>query len=291
MSGRKLDRQRPPGSLTRRNLQVVIAVGIVLSLFAAWTLLASSGALDSIFRQKGKRGRTVSTASFNSNSPSKEYIYAGGRLVATEEPASSGCGSPPPSPGNTLVATAQTANSVLLNWAVSSGADHYEVQRRQNITSAWAPLIPNPTTNSLTDNGVVAGTTYLYQVRAVDAAGACPSAYSNVDLATTVVFTDDPLVAQVTPIRAVHVTQLRTAVNAVRTTANLQPASWTDDPLQSGMTVVKATHIEQLRTKLDEALFVLGFTTGGYTDSPLATGASGTNVKKVHIDQLRQRVK
>lgn len=209
--------------------------------------------------------------------------------MATEEPASSGCASPP-SPGNTLIATAQSTTSVVLNWA-PTGADHYEVQRKQNISSAWVTLGPNPGSNTFTDFGAVANTAYLYQVRSVDATSACPSAYSNVDLATTVLFTDDPLVAQVTQIKAVHVTQLRIAVNAVRATANLAAAIWTDDPLQSQITVVKAAHIEQLRTKLDEAGPILGFTTGGYTDSQLATGASGPNVKKVHIDELRQRVK
>jgi hypothetical protein len=146
----------------RPRRQFVISVGVVLSLFAGWTLLAYSGALDPIFKQKRKPSGAVSIQSFNSNSPSKEYIYAGGRLVATEEPASSGCGTPPPTPGN-LVATAQSTTSVLLNWAFSPGA-HYEVQRRQSIAPGtdWATLSPNPGSNTFTDNGVVANTAYLY---------------------------------------------------------------------------------------------------------------------------------
>jgi hypothetical protein len=42
----------------------------------------------------------------------------------------------------------QTANSVVLNWAPSAGADHYEVQRKQNINSGWVTLSPNPSINS-----------------------------------------------------------------------------------------------------------------------------------------------
>jgi hypothetical protein len=293
MPGKKTrQREQKTAGIKLRRARIVVAVAVLLSLLAAWTILAAySGTLDSALSRKGRTTQTVSIESMNATSPSKEYIYAGGRLVATEEPVPSGCASPP-SPGNTLVATAQTENSVVLNWAPSAGADHYEVQRKQNINSAWVTLSPNPSINSFTDFvGVVANTAYLYQVRAVDALGACPSAYGNVDLATTVLFTDDPLVAQLTQIKAVHVTELRTAVNAVRATANFPAVSWTDDPLQSQITVVKAAHVEQLRTKLDEARLGLGFTTGGYTDSPLATGAAGTNVKKVHIDELRQRVK
>src|SRR5215510_4674589 len=92
-----------------RSLRKRAVAGVAVGLVAGWTMLAYSGALDSVFRQKGKKGGTVSTASFNANSPSKEYIYAGGRLVATEEPTTSGGCTAPPSPGNSLVATAQTS--------------------------------------------------------------------------------------------------------------------------------------------------------------------------------------
>ncbi|MEK6289427.1 MAG: hypothetical protein AABO57_27250, partial [Acidobacteriota bacterium] len=79
MSGKKTSQKKRSGLLTRRRPQVVIAVGFVLSLIAALTMLANSGAFDSSLRQKGKQRQTVSLASLNSNSPSKEYIYAGGR--------------------------------------------------------------------------------------------------------------------------------------------------------------------------------------------------------------------
>ena len=52
-------------------------------------MLAYSGALDSDPNQRVSTKQTVSIDSLSSNSPSKEYIYAGGRLVATEEPAQS----------------------------------------------------------------------------------------------------------------------------------------------------------------------------------------------------------
>ena len=50
------------------------------------------------------------------------------------------------------------------------------------------------------------------------------------DLATTVIFTDGPLLAEGTRIKAVHLTQLRTAINAVRGPLGGSPrsmaASW-----------------------------------------------------------------
>ncbi|MEK6410855.1 MAG: hypothetical protein AABN34_28355, partial [Acidobacteriota bacterium] len=84
MSGKKTSQQKRSGLLTRVRPQVIIPVAFVLSLIAAWTMLANSGAFDSALRQKGKQRQTVSLASLNSNSPSKEYVYAGGRLIATE---------------------------------------------------------------------------------------------------------------------------------------------------------------------------------------------------------------
>src|SRR5580765_5480518 len=86
MMSRRTSRQSHRGSTTRRKAQITIVVVVVVSLFAAWTILASSGELDSVFRQNGDK-KAVSIANLNSNSPSKEYIYAGGRLLATEEPS------------------------------------------------------------------------------------------------------------------------------------------------------------------------------------------------------------
>jgi hypothetical protein len=46
-------------------------------------------------------------------------------------------------------------------------------------------------------------------------------------------------------------------------------------------------HIQELRTNLDLALSTLGYTPAPYTDSSLA----GIPIKKIHVDELRQRVK
>ena len=91
MSTRKIGRRArtKPGKVRRS--QIVIAITAGLSLFAAWTILARSGAIDSAFgrNEPGRESKThqeVSIESLNANSPSKEYVYAGSRLVATEEP-------------------------------------------------------------------------------------------------------------------------------------------------------------------------------------------------------------
>jgi hypothetical protein len=117
------------------------------------------------------------------------------------------------------------------------------------------------------------------------------SASSNVDLATTVIFTDDPLVARVTTVKAAHLTELRIAVGAVRTLAALAPSTFTDPVLGSSMTI-KAVHVRELRTALDDARSALMLLPAlSYTDSTLATGAGATLVKAAHIQELRNGVK
>jgi hypothetical protein len=273
---------KQPGIQQRR--RSVFATALLILALSTTGIIAWHGSRASRLAPAAVQGLPPPT------SPSKEYIYAGGRLIATEEPpggGGGGCGSPPGTPSG-LEAMAQSESSVLLNWGASSGADHYEVERRPNITAGWTPLNPNPSSPTFTDFGAVANTTYLYRVRAVDATG-CPSAYSSIDIATTVIFTDNPVLSQTTAIKAIHVTQLRTAVNAVRAAAGLGAASWVDNPLQQFITTVKAQHITQLRNAHDPARAAIGLGVISYQDPTLTPGV--TVVKAPHVQQLRDGVK
>jgi uncharacterized repeat protein (TIGR01451 family) len=192
-------------------------------------------------------------------------------------------GSPPPVPTG-LVATATSATQVGITWSASAGATSYQVERSSG--GSGYVLVGSPTGTSFTDP-VSSGTTYLYQVRAVGPGGT--SAPSNKDLATTILFADDPLTVGVTLIKAQHLTQLRQAVNAVRAAAALAASSWTDPTLTVGVTSVKKVHIDELRSSLSAARTTLGFSDPGFTDPVLTAGV--TVVKKIHTDELRQRVK
>jgi chitodextrinase len=191
---------------------------------------------------------------------------------------------PPGSPSN-LVATATSTSSVSLSWSAGSGSiDHYEIQRATNKNGPFTTL-SNTASTSFSDSSLSSTTTYIYRVRSVDANGNY-SDFSNTDIATTIVFTDDPLTVGVTIIKKDHVLELRTAVNAVRAAAGLSAASWTDTSLTG--VVVQAVHISELRSNLDGALSALGLSTGGYTDT-LTPGS--TIVKAQHVTELRDRVK
>lgn len=191
---------------------------------------------------------------------------------------------PPGAPSN-LVATASSTSSVSLSWSAGSGSiDHYEIQRATSKNGPFTTLA-NAASTSATDSGLSSNTTYIYRVRAVDAGGNY-SDFSNLDIATTIVFTDEPLVAAII-VKAVHITELRSAVNAVRAAAGLSAATWTDSSLSN--VEIKAVHINELRSNLDAARSVLGLSSGSYTDSTLTVGV--TIVKAVHGTDLRDRVK
>lgn len=102
------------------------------------------------------------------------------------------------------------------------------------------------------------------------------------------VFTDNTLVAGATMAKAQHIIELRHAVDALRAVAKLQPAQWTDTTLVPNNTMIKAVHILELRMYLDDTMTQLGITPQPYTDSSLS---SGDVLKRIHIEELRQRIR
>jgi hypothetical protein len=223
---------------------------------------------------------------------SKEYIYAGGRLVATEEPQPSG-----PAPTGllaTAVSATATAASVEVSWSppASCAGCAYVVERRGAGGATTTVTLQGHTATSVTDAGAEPDRAYLYSVRAVYPGGG-GSVQSEPDLATTVVFTDGNPLQPGVPIRARHLTELRRAVNAVRDLAGgLGPASYTHaDPVSDPPEQRRGIYLEdltQLRERLDDALGPLGLQTP-YPAEPLL--ARDAPVRAAHFEQLRERVR
>jgi hypothetical protein len=149
-----------------------------------------------------------------------------------------------------VTATATSASQVSVTWSPRSGAMSYEIQR--SYDNSPYQTIATVTSPAYTDAVPFADKTYVYHVRAVYPLGA--SAWSAPDIATTFFFTDDPLSPQVTPVKRVHLIELRHAVNLVRAAAGLPAATFTD-PTPAG---VKAVHLTELRSALDTARGTLG---------------------------------
>jgi photosystem II stability/assembly factor-like uncharacterized protein len=187
---------------------------------------------------------------------------------------------PPAAPAG-LTATAQTGTSVLVSWSAAATATSYQVYRR--APGGIFQTVGAPTGNlSFTDATASSGTAYLYAVTASNESGS--SSMSSADIATTVLFSNEPLTPGVV-VQAVHLSQLRTAVDAVRNLAGQGPGSYTD-AAAAGVSI-KAVHITQIRSALDVALTALGVAAGGYTDGSLA----GVVVKAVHQQEIRNRIK
>jgi hypothetical protein len=156
------------------------------------------------------------------------------------------------------------------------------VYRSANGTT-YTPLAGTPAASPFTDSTASANTAYLYKVHSV--AGG-ESADSNIDLATTVIFTDPTLSVGVTPVKAVHVAELRVAVNAVRNLAGIGDQTFAD-PVSG---TLKATHVSELRTGLNAGRTAANVALPPATFSDPALVA-GTQVKAAHIIDLRNGVK
>jgi len=169
-----------------------------------------------------------------------------------------------------------------VTWGAVANATGYEVWR-SSMNGAYAMVGTTTTATSIDDSlNVDPGTTYLYKVRAV--AGSAHSAYSAIDLATTIVFTDTTLTG--VAIKAVHITQLQTAVNAVRAAAGLSAVAF-PDVTQPANRTIRASHIKDLRDALDEARDHnhLDLPAVPYTDPTITAGV--TKPKPEHITDLR----
>src|SRR5713226_9409795 len=92
---------------------------------------------------------------------------------------------------------------------------------------------------------------------------------------------DNPLSVGQTTVQARHITELRDAINALRSHMNLSAYSWQYSATTNDW--ISANPIIEMRTALDQAL---GAPAGGYAPGL----AQGQPVKAIHIQELRDRV-
>ena len=97
---------------------------------------------------------------------------------------------------------------------------------------------------------------YFYQVQAHNASGS--AALSGADVATTVIYTDPTITAGM-QVKAVHLTELRTAANLMRalTGAGTIP-TYTDPTIVAGSTTITAQHFQEVESVLVDARHTLG---------------------------------
>ena len=98
---------------------------------------------------------------------------------------------------------------------------------------------------------------------------------------------DPVLTAGLTVIKAVHITELRARIDAVRVAKGLAPFTWTDPTIAPTTTIIKAMHITDLRTALAQAYTAAGLSPPLYTNPTLI---GGITMQTVHIAELRAAV-
>jgi 6-phosphogluconolactonase (cycloisomerase 2 family) len=136
-------------------------------------------------------------------------------------------------------------------------------------------------------NPATGGLTFL-GVQPVNTLGATGNVPGVVFAAVVPPFIDDPLTAFSSVIKAIHISELRTRIDAARAQYGLAPYAYEDPTLKAALTMVRAVHITDLRAALADVYSAAGIAAPSYTD-PILT--IGTSVAKVaHIAELRAAV-
>ncbi len=174
-------------------------------------------------------------------------------------------------------ANAVASSEVTVTWHAVPGASMYQILRSTDAVTYT--VVGTTSLLSFTDPGLTANSAYFYRVRAADTTTL--GALSDPDLAMTISFSNDPITPGATPIRAVHITEIRNAINILRSVAGFSPATFTDPSLTGKP--IKAVHLTELQTMLNQVRGALGLSPAIYTSQP----STGTPVYGVAIRDLR----
>ena len=236
----------------------------------AGTVLAGPNALVA-----GSTSFTTSALLFGSHDITAEYTSTSGDNAPSSGLVTVVVGTAPTG----LVATATTAKNVDLSWNAVAGATQYEIVR---APSSIPFTVVSAT--SYSDGSVSGLTTYVYQVRATDLPGHS-TPFSAPDAATTFFFTDDPLVPNVSLIKANYSMEVRQAIDVFRAAGGL--GAYPFGPDLTGL-LVRAADVEAMLTALNDGRTALGLSTIVFSDPPVA---GSTRVTPSQLQQLRDGVK
>ncbi len=196
----------------------------------------------------------------------------------------------PPTPTEALPDRA-LAPSRTLNVNVSRGFVDPDGDALSYTASSSAPQVVTARAAgavvTLTAGGEGAAT---IRVTATDPGGLSATQSFTVTVSTTVSesFTDDPLQPGVTPVMAVHFTELRTRIDALRRAVGLRAFPWTDSVLRARVTRVRVVHLLELREALVAAYRAAGRSAPGWSDP--ASSAGPVPIRAVHLMELRRAV-
>jgi hypothetical protein len=102
------------------------------------------------------------------------------------------------------------------------------------------------------------------------------------------IFSDSTLTSFAMVIRAVHITELRRAIDTLRVRQGLGAFGWVDSGMISGAVIIRRTHLVELRTALTAVFAARGLPAPAWSDPTISPGV--TIVRAVHITDLRAAV-
>lgn len=196
----------------------------------------------------------------------------------------SGCGggSPPAAPSGLAVtynhALVGNIPGINLNWTGVPDAVDYEAE----INGYVLDLRTSGTSGGI--YGLSEPACYAVRLRAVSLSGQ-RSGWSGRDIATSIIFSNDPLISGATLTKAAHLNELRAAVDTVRSAAGLPAYSFTNT-IAPG-TLVRAMHMLELRNALNDALNALGLAAVVFPDP----AAGVTIIRASDPQRLRDAMK
>ena len=154
-------------------------------------------------------------------------------------------------------------------------------------SSAPAVAAVTATGSAVTVTPVTEGTATV-TVAATDVGGSNTVATQAFTVTVSRSFTDPVITPGVTPVRAVHFTELRTRIDGVRASVGLGSYAWTDQVLTAGSTRVRLVHLLEMRWALAPVFAAKGRRPPFWTDA--APTAGSTSIRAAHLMELRAAV-
>jgi hypothetical protein len=187
-----------------------------------------------------------------------------------------------------IVQAVGTGSTVSISWTEVPGATSYVVQRKTSALP-WQDVSPPLTVFVTADAPSSATGVVLYRVIATTDAGQITSAP---DVAFVGAFTDgtNVVIPPLTPVRAVHITEIRRAVNALCEIGGLAPvysAADVDPSILRGQTVASFSWTS-LMAKLSSTRVAVGLPTGWTFRFPTPAPDPGRVIHRTHIEDLRR---
>jgi len=190
-------------------------------------------------------------------------------------------GTLPDAPSNVQASTT-SATSVRVTWSLANGATSYDVLRASTLHEDVAGTYSavghvNSSTALFDDITALSQHSYIYRVRAVNSVGTRLSSFR---VATTVPFHDHDTVT------ATDFTELRAAVIAMQTLADIQPPIAFPNDIYTGAPIL-LSHLTSLRNGLDDARRNLGLPAIAYAEPTANLVQWVTTIKHQHVLELR----